>query len=118
VNTPQVTITAAAGVIAAIQRRWGRYQHRLAVGHASLGRPHHALRHAQRATTLLDHAGASSLELGEAFDTLADCHQQLGELDAATQARHRAVNIFDVLGPYGTGGFKRSLQEAGVVRGL
>lgn len=98
-NTPQATITAAAYVIAAVRRRWGRYQHRLAVGRASLGRPHHALRHTLRATTLLDRAGASSLELGEAFDTLAGCYQQLGQLEAATQARLRAVNVLEVVDP-------------------
>ncbi len=53
-KTFHATITAA--VIAAVERRWGRYQHRLAVGFASLGRPHDALRHAEKATAHLDRA--------------------------------------------------------------
>jgi tetratricopeptide (TPR) repeat protein len=89
-------------MVAAGERGWGRYQHRLAIGHAWLGRPHNALRHAEQATKVLDHVGGESLELCEALDTLASCYQQLGQLDRAAEARRRAVNIVEIVAPQST----------------
>ena len=87
---------------AAVERSWGRYQHRLARGRASLGHPREALRHAQHAATHLGRVSDKSLELGIALDTLATCHQQLGQLDAAAQTRRRALSILDAVAPRGT----------------
>jgi tetratricopeptide (TPR) repeat protein len=75
--------------------RWGRYQHRLASGHASVGNPDDAVRHAQRATLHLQNGGASSRELAAAFDTVAACHHQRGDLDAAARARCQAVTTLE-----------------------
>ena len=88
IRTPAVAITA-------IERTWGRYQHRLALGHAALGRPDDALQHAQRAARRLQRAGKDDMRLAAALDTLATCHQDLGQLDAAAQTRRRAVGLLD-----------------------
>jgi tetratricopeptide (TPR) repeat protein len=82
-----------------IERTWGRYQHRLARGHAALGRPEDALQHAQKAATYLRRAGIDDMNLAAALDTLATCHQELGQLDDAARTRRRAVDLLDAAAP-------------------
>jgi tetratricopeptide (TPR) repeat protein len=66
------------------------------MGHASLGSPHDAVRHAQRATEHLGRAHANNRELAAAFNTLAACHQQLGHLDAAADAWCQSIAALDL----------------------
>jgi tetratricopeptide (TPR) repeat protein len=92
-------IRKPAMAIAAIERTWGRYQHRLARGHAGLGRPDDALQHAQKATKHLERVGNDNVRRAAALDTLATCQQELGQLDDATRTRRRAVAVLDVGAP-------------------
>jgi tetratricopeptide (TPR) repeat protein len=83
----------------AIARRWGRYQLRLAAGHAALGRPEDALRHATAALRHVQQCTDLSTELVAAYDIIATCQQELGQLDAAAAARQNASDILERTAP-------------------
>jgi tetratricopeptide (TPR) repeat protein len=91
-----------AAAITAIERAWGRYRVRLAVGHAALGHPDDALRHARKAAAHLVRAGNADLDLAAALDTLATCQQELGQLEDAAKARRRSVDILNTEAPGST----------------
>jgi tetratricopeptide (TPR) repeat protein len=80
-------------------RRWGRYQLRLAVGRASLGRPLAAITWARRAVDSLDRAEGQNVHLACAFGVLATCHRSLGQLQQADVARRRQVKVLGVVAP-------------------
>ena len=80
-------------MIVATRHQWGRYQHRLAVGHASLGRTNDVLHHARLAVNHLDPARSGPVKLASALAVLATSHQELGDLDNAEKVRRRSVEV-------------------------
>src|SRR5262245_24574719 len=83
----------------ALARRWGRYRRRLATGHLVHGRADDARRHASAAVRLLQHCPDASGELIAAYDVLASCQRELGQLEAAADARRTAVGILERSAP-------------------
>jgi tetratricopeptide (TPR) repeat protein len=79
----------------AIARRWGRYRQRLAAGHAAMGRREDALRHAVAAVRHLRHSTDVRTELVAAYDIVATCQQDLGQLEAAAAARQSAIHVLE-----------------------
>src|SRR6187402_608158 len=96
--------------------RWGRYRQRLARGHAALGRPEDALRHAAAAVRSLQHVPDRSADLIEAWETVATCQQELGQLAAAAAARRRMVDLVDRVVPNTAAGTFAHARLADLVR--
>src|SRR4051794_657277 len=82
-----------------IARRWGRYRQRLAAGHAAVGRPEDALRHAIAAVHHLQHCTDPGTELVAAYSMVATCQQELGQLEAAVATRRCAIDILERAAP-------------------
>jgi tetratricopeptide (TPR) repeat protein len=78
---------------------WGRYQLRLAVGHLGLGRAHDALGYGRRAVHLLRRARGARTQLAAALNTLASCHQELGQWADAGKLRFEAVALLATESP-------------------
>jgi tetratricopeptide (TPR) repeat protein len=83
----------------ALARRWAGYRRRLAAGHLLHGRTDDALRHAGAAVRLLRHCPDASGELVAAYDVLASCQRDLGQLEAAGDARRTAAGILQRSAP-------------------
>jgi tetratricopeptide (TPR) repeat protein len=79
----------------ALSGRWGSYRRRLAAGHAVLGRPEDALRHATAAIRHLRHRSDLVTELVAAYDIVATCQRELGDLEAAARARRSEVDVLE-----------------------
>jgi tetratricopeptide (TPR) repeat protein len=95
------TVRAGHNVNTAVTRVWGRYQLRLAVGRAALGRPLDALKWARRAVNSLQRIDINDKQLAAAFGTLATCYRSLGDLDHAEVARRRQIGVLDAVAPGG-----------------
>jgi tetratricopeptide (TPR) repeat protein len=100
----------------AIARRWGRYRQRLAAGHAALGRPDDALRHATAALRHLQQCNALPTELVASYDIIATCQQELGQLDAAVAARQNASDILERTAPGTTASTSALVKLGDLVR--
>jgi len=85
-----------------IASRWGRYRQRLAAGHAALGRPEDALRHATAAVRHLQHGTDVSTELAASYEIVANCRQELGQLEGAAAARRSAIGHLERAAPDAT----------------
>jgi tetratricopeptide (TPR) repeat protein len=79
-----------------IDRSWGRYRVRLAAAHLAFGRRQDALRHANAAVRHLEHCTDASKEQIAAYDIVATCQRELGQLEAAAAARRSAVRILEL----------------------
>ena len=95
------TVRASRTLNTAVTRVWGRYQLRLAVGRAALGRPLTALKWARRAVDSLQRVDIEDKQLAAALGTLATCYRSLGELQHAEVARRRQIVVLDVVAPGG-----------------
>src|SRR5262245_21838450 len=99
-----------------IARRWGRYRRRLAAGHASLGRSEDALRHARAALRHLQRCPDFPTELVAAYDIMATCQQELGQLAAAAVTRHSASEILERIAPGTTASTSALVRLGDLVR--
>jgi tetratricopeptide (TPR) repeat protein len=79
--------------------RWASFRYRLALGHATHGRPEDALRHATAVVRRRHHPGDQGADLASAYEIVATCHQQLGQLEGAATARRSAVELLERIAP-------------------
>jgi tetratricopeptide (TPR) repeat protein len=95
----------------ALARRWGRYRRRLAAGHLALGHREDAIGHGRAAVRHLQRSDDSG-ELVAAYEILATCQQELGDLEAAAAARRSALTVLEQSAP-GTTDLVRALVNLG-----
>jgi tetratricopeptide (TPR) repeat protein len=89
---------AGRRIATTLTRALGRYQHRLAIGHAAAGDPEHAITHARRAATNL-RRGRADLEHAAVLEVLGTCLFELGRLDEASSVLRRCVDVLDGVAP-------------------
>ena len=90
--------TSAPVVLPALRRLCGRYELRVAVGRAALGKHLTARRWARRAVRRFTRAGADR-DLATALVAAAGCSRALGQLDAAAAEQQQALALLEAVAP-------------------